>query len=74
MKQQIRKGVFETNSSSTHALEISFNDMFGVTVYVEEDSEYVCLNEDDVEWVMENIPTEILEKELKKRKSEENHE
>lgn len=74
MKQQIRKGVFETNSSSAHTLSISFDGMFDITVRAEDDCEYVCLSDDDVEWVIENIPTEMLEKELEKRKSEENHE
>lgn len=79
MKRQIRNGVFETNSSATHAITIYFSDKFSACTYIEdyEDGEfpdYICFSEQEVEDLMESIPTEMLEKELEKRKNKLNNE
>lgn len=70
MKTQIRKNVFETNSSATHALSIVFSNKFEFTTYTEEEYDDIYLGETDVENFMEHIPTEMLEKELEKRKQQ----
>lgn len=70
MKTQIRKNVFETNSSATHALSIVFSNKFEFTIYTEEEGNDIYLGETDVENFMEHIPTEMLEKELEKRKQQ----
>ncbi len=70
MKTQIRKNVFETNSSATHTLSIVFSNKFEFTTYTEEEYNDIYLGETDVENFMEHIPTEMLEKELEKRKQQ----
>ena len=79
MKRQIRNGVFETNSSATHAITIYFSDKFSTYTYIEdyEDGEfpdYIYLDDKEVEDLIESIPTEMLEKELEKRKNKLNNE
>lgn len=72
MKTQIRAGVFETNSSSTHSVTIQFDDYFESEFDGGEDGDYVCLDERDLNYILSNLPTELLENELKKRNSNEN--
>jgi len=69
MKRTIRKGVFETNSSATHAFTIYVGDYTYLTRYSEEeDPDDVYLDESDVNEILEYLPTEKLEEELKKRR------
>lgn len=72
MKTQIRTGVFETNSSSTHSVTIQFDDYFESDFDGGEDGDYVCLDELDLDYILSQLPTELLEKELKKRNKDEN--
>ena len=70
MKTQIRKSVFETNSSSTHSITIEFGDYYTFNESVEDDCEYIYIDNEDVEYILEHLPSEILEKELERRKNE----
>ena len=66
---QSRTSVFETNSSATHAFTIYAGDYTSFTRYSEkEDPDDVYLDESDVNEILEYLPTEKLEEELKKRR------
>jgi hypothetical protein len=47
-----------------------FSNKFEFTTYTEEEYNDIYLGETDVENFMEHIPTEMLEKELEKRKQQ----
>lgn len=70
----IRKGLFETNSSSTHSVSIHMWD-FSVNASIEEDEcpDDIYLDEWALGWILANIPTDELEKELHNRKSNEDN-
>ena len=69
MKTQIRKSVFETNSSSTHSITIAFGDHYTFSESVEDDFECVYIDNEDVEYILEHLTSELLEKELERRKN-----
>lgn len=67
--KQTRKGIFETNSSATHAYTIYVGGYTSLIRYSEEeDPDDFYLDESDVNEILENLPTEKLEEELKKRR------
>ena len=67
---KIRQGLFETNSSSTHSVSIYMWD-FCVSVDVDPDKvpNDIWLDKLDQGYILSNIPTEELEKELEARKN-----
>ena len=69
--KQIRLGIFETNSSSTHSVSIHMWD-FSVSAYIDPDDvpDDIWLDCWDQSYILSNIPTEELEKELEARKNE----
>lgn len=65
-----RLGIFETNSSATHAFSIVFGDGHCITSYSEnEDQDDIYLDESDIDDILRCIPTERLLEELKNRNS-----
>ena len=67
---KIRPGLFETNSSSTHSVSIHMWD-FSVSVNIEPDEvpDDIWLDNWDQGYILSNIPTDELEKELEARKN-----
>lgn len=71
--KQIRNGIFETNSSATHAFSVIFGDYGSIPCYSEsEDVDDVYLSNSEVEDFLDDIPTQLLETILQKRKEKEN--
>ena len=65
---KVRSGIFETNSSATHAFNIYIGDDCVLTSYTEdEDPADVYLDESDLEDILRCIPTEKLLDELQRR-------
>ena len=89
MKQQVRRGVFETNSSSEHSITINIGEHYSSCfesdiegddeVYIEQDDVLDLIPINELEKAiekrkqrfrdgLEDIPTDILEEEMKRRK------
>ena len=67
-----RLGIFETNSSATHAFSIVFGDGNCITAYSEdEDPDDVYLDESVIDDILRCISTERLLDELKSRNNNE---
>lgn len=69
--KQTRRGVFETNSSNNHSYTIHIGDYTSITCYSEYKQDDVYLDESNVDEILEYLPTERLEEELKRRKGNE---
>lgn len=68
-----RKGVFETNSSSTHSISINFAEEahYNFSADFELDCEgYLYLEENEVKEILDQLPKEWLEESLQKRSNE----
>ena len=67
---KLRNNIFETNSSSTHSVSIHMWD-FCVSSNIEEDEvpNDIWLDSWDQSYILSNIPTDELEKELEARRN-----
>lgn len=68
MKIVIRQGVFETNSSSEHAINICFGN-WSVERYIDDETYEVELNDTNIGDLISVLPVTLLESELRRRKS-----
>ncbi len=64
----IRIGAFETNSSNYHSFVIHFCDYDQIRVDSEYEHDDIWLDDDAIDGILEHLPTERLEAELKYRK------
>lgn len=71
MKNVKRVGVFETNSSSEHSISINFNGYCSLDEEFSEWTEGFDVDDSEIEYILENLPIEMIEKELNRRKNEE---
>lgn len=71
--KQIRIGLFETNSSSTHSLVINIGDYsYSEPLYDDESTEdNVIYLDDDLDEILKSVPVEKLIGELRRRLNEE---
>lgn len=73
MAKQVRRSIFETNSSATHAYTIYAGGYTSFTRYSEEeDPDDVYLDECDIDEILDNLPISKLEEVLKRRKGNNN--
>ena len=72
--KQIRTGIFETNSSSTHTISIYYNDtsIFETAIDIDDDCEFedLCFDESDIDKLLSLLPIEKLRKELERREND----
>lgn len=67
---KIRQGLFETNSSSTHSISIHMWDFYVSTnVDPDEVPNDIWLDSWNQAYILSNIPTDELEKELEARRN-----
>ena len=73
MKQTIRRGVFETNSSSTHSVTLYYNYNFLDVVETDEDGDIYITPDDIYDIILNNTKDFTIEQleELVKRKRNE---
>lgn len=63
----LRTGLFETNSSSEHAISVKFDKYYEIEHEIDEDDYEWVLDESDLHDLLRSLPTEMLRKELKDR-------
>ena len=69
--RKTRKGVFETNSSNNHSYAIYVGDYTSITCHSECEQDDIYLDEEEISEILEALPTERLEEELRRRKGDE---
>ena len=70
--KQVRVGIFETNSSSTHSLVVYIGDYsYRENLYDEDDEDTFIDLSDEVDEILKCIPVEKLIGELRRRLNEE---
>jgi len=67
--KKTRRSLFETNSSSEHSYTVSINGYKSLKEYDCEPHRNVYLNEKDLDYLLEKISLDVLEKKIKERES-----
>lgn len=69
--KQVRLGVFETNSSSTHSFSIHIGDSYSIACYDECERDDVYLEDSDIDDILDSLPIERLENAIKRNQRRE---
>ena len=63
----IRRSIFETNSSSEHAVCVKFDKYCDREYEIGEEEYELVLSDSDIKYLLRSLPTEMLKKEIKER-------